>query len=156
MSADPVTLTELKINDALNRRISEAYVPNDWPIVVAYVDPEGRPGVSYRGSLVVVSESQLGFWARNGEGGTASALGENPNFTALYREPSPDHGRSMAVVTFRGKAHIETAGHLRDQVWEMMPQRERESDAEKKGVAVIIDLESVTGFIPGFRLQMLK
>jgi hypothetical protein len=53
----------------------DAYVPNDWPIMVAYVDDQGRPGMSFRGSVVDVSETQLGFWARNGEGGTAKAIG---------------------------------------------------------------------------------
>lgn len=152
----PETLTELKINDALKQKIMDAYVPNDLPLMVAYVDDQNRPGMSYRGSLVVVSETQLGFWARNGEGGTASAVAKNPNLTVVYREPSPDHGRSTAVVTFRGKGRVVEDGALRDQVWETMPQRERDSDADKKGVAVIIDLDSVTGFIPGYRLQMTK
>jgi hypothetical protein len=37
-----------------------------------------------------------------------------------------------------------------------MPQRERDADAEKKGVAIIVDLDSVAGFIAGYRLQMTK
>jgi hypothetical protein len=37
-----------------------------------------------------------------------------------------------------------------------MPQRERDSDPDMKGVAIIVDLESLTGFIPGYRLQMAK
>jgi hypothetical protein len=149
-------LTELKINDALKRKVMEAYVPNDWPIMVGYVDDQNRPGMSYRGSLVVVSDTQLGFWARNGEGGTASALEKNPNLTIVYREPTPDHARSAAVVTFRGKGRVVDSGATRDQVYDTMPQRERDADAEKKGVAVIVDLDSVTGFIPGYRLQMKK
>jgi hypothetical protein len=112
--------------------------------------------MSYRGSLVVVSDTQLGFWARNGEGGTASALEKNPNLTIVYREPTPDHARSAAVVTFRGKGRVVDSGATRDQVYDTMPQRERDADAEKKGVAVIVDLDSVTGFIPGYRLQMKK
>ena len=152
----PETLTELKINAALKQKVMDAYVPNDWPIMVAYVDGQGRPGMSYRGSLVVVSETQLGFWARNGEGGTASAIGANPNLTFVYREPTPDHGRSAAVVTFRGKARIDNSDAARDAVYNTMPQRERDADAEKKGAAIIVDLDSITGFIPGYRLQMTK
>jgi hypothetical protein len=60
------------------------------------------------------------------------------------------------VVTFRGKGRVVDSGALRDQVYDTMPQRERDADAEKKGVAVIVDLDSVTGFIPGYRLQMTK
>ena len=150
------TLTELKINDALKQKINESYVPNDLPIMVAYVDEQGRPGMSYRGSVVVVSETQIGVWARNGEGGTASALTKNPNVTLVYREPTPDHGRSAAVVTMRGKGRVDHSEAMRNAVYDNMPQRERDADAEKKGVAIIVDLESVTGFIPGYRLQMTK
>jgi Pyridoxamine 5'-phosphate oxidase len=152
----PETLTELKINDALKQKVMQAYVPNDWPIMVAYVDEQGRPGMSYRGSVVVVSETQIGVWARNAEGGTVSALAKNPNVTLVYREPTPDHGRSVAVVTFRGKGRVDNSDAMRDAVYDTMPQRERDSDAEKKGVAIIVDLESVMGFIPGYRLQMVK
>lgn len=152
----PETLTELKIIDELKQKIAAAYVPNDWPLMVAYVDEQGRPGMSYRGSLVVVSDTQLGFWARNAEGGTASAIAKNPNVTVVYREPSPDHGRSTAVVTFRGKARDASSEKERDAVWETMPQRERDADAEKKGTAIIVDLESITGFMPGYRLQMTR
>jgi hypothetical protein len=152
----PEVLTELKISDELRRKVMDAYVPNDWPIMVAYVDDQGRPGMSYRGSVVVVSETQLGFWARNGEGGTASALAKNPYLTVAYREPAPDHSRSTAVVTFRGKGRVDNSEAMRSAVYDTMPQRERDSDAEKKGVAIIVDLESITGFMPGYRLQMKK
>jgi hypothetical protein len=152
----PETLTELKINDALKQKVMDAYVPNDWPIMVGYVDEQGRPGMSYRGSVVVVSPTQLGMWARNAEGSTAGALARNANLTLVYREPTPDHGRSAAVVTFRGKGRIATSDGERDAVYATMPQRERDADAEKKGVAIIVDLESIAGFIPGYRLQMTK
>jgi hypothetical protein len=151
------TLTELKINDALRKKVMEAYVPNDWPVMVGYVDENGRPGMSYRGSVVVVSETQIGMWARNPGGNTATALAKHPDMVLVYREPSPDHGRSAAVVTFRGKGRLTAEGDpLREQVWTTMPQRERDADAEKKGTAIIVDLESVVGFISGYRLQMTK
>ncbi len=152
----PEILTELKINDALKQKVMDAYVPNDWPIMVGSVDEQGRPGMSYRGSVVVVSETQLGVWARNAEGGTISALAKNPNMTLVYREPTPDHGRSAAVVTFRGQARLDSSDAMRAAVWDNMPQRERDSDADKKGAAIIVDLDSVTGFMPGYRLQMTK
>jgi hypothetical protein len=149
------TLTELQINDALKQKVADAYVPNDWPIMVGYVDDQGRPGMSYRGSVVVVSPTQLGMWARNQEGSTAHAIEKNPDMILMYREPTPDHGRSAAVVTFRGKGRVGTDAE-RDQVYSTMPQRERDADAEKKGLAIIVDLESVTGFMQGYRFQMTK
>ncbi len=150
------TLTELKLPEVLKQVVMQAYVPEDNPILMAYVDAQGRPGLSYRGSAVVVSDTQLGVWARNGEGGTASALEHNPNVTLIYRQPSPDHGRSRAVVTFRGRARVDNDAASRRKVYDEMPQRERDSDLEMKGVAIIVDLDSVDGFMPGYRFQMRR
>ena len=150
------TLTELKINDDLKKIITEAYIPNDLPIVMAYVDEQGRPGTSFRGSTIVLGDSQLAVWARNPAGGTAKALPNNPNVTLVYRQPSPDHQRSSAVITFRGRARVDNDESVRRRVYDEMPQRERDSDPEMKGVPIVIDLDSVTGFMPGYRLQMLR
>jgi hypothetical protein len=150
------TLTELRLNDDLKKTVNEAYVPNDHPIMFGYVDALGRPGMSYRGSVTVVSDTQIGVWARNAEGGTASALQHNPNVILVYREPSPDGGRSRAVITFRGQARVDDSEEARRSVYDYMPQRERDADLEMKGVAIIVDLDSVDGFLPGYRLQMRR
>lgn len=148
------TLTELKIDGVLRQKVMEAYDQNDWPIMVGYIEEGDLPGMSFRGSVVVVSETQLGFWARNAEGSTVSALDRNPNLMLVYREPRAEHGRSAAIVNFRGKGRVEREGSLRDQVYDTMAQRERDADADKAGVAIIVDIESVNGIIPGYRLRM--
>ena len=150
------TLTELKLTDEIKQTIREAYVPNDHPILMAHVDDQGRPTMTFRGSVVAYSDTQLGVWARNAEGGTSSSLPSNPNVTLVYREPGAPGDRSRAVLTFRGQARIDSADAARKQVYETMPQRERDSDPEMKGVAIIVDLDSVTGFMPGARLQMSR
>jgi Pyridoxamine 5'-phosphate oxidase len=148
------TLTELRLTDRLKEVINEAYVPNDHPILMAYVDEQGRPGATYRGSTIAYSDTQLAVWARNREGGTVKALDSNSNVTLVYREPNPDGGHSRAVITFRGRARIADDTTIRRKVYEEMPQRERDSDAEMNGVAILVDLDSVTGSMPGFRLRM--
>ncbi|HLF70986.1 MAG TPA: pyridoxamine 5'-phosphate oxidase family protein [Dehalococcoidia bacterium] len=152
----PETLTELKFNDALRQTINQSYVPKDLPIFMAYVNEDGEPGASYRGSVVAVGDDKIGVWGRNGEGSTMKAIASNANVLLMYREPSPDHQRSLAVVTFRGKARVATDEAERRQVYDTMPQRERDADVEYKGVAIIVDLDSVSGFIPGYRLQMKR
>ena len=156
MTTEPQVLTELKMNADIQRTINEAYVPNDLPIIMAHVDDDGRPTMTYRGSVIAFSETQLGVWARNAEGGTANALGKNPDVQLVYRESGGPGQRSKAVLTFRGKARVDNSEATRKKVYETMPQRERDSDPEMKGVAIIVDLESLTGFIPGYRLQMSK
>ena len=153
---EPEVLTELKMNAEVQRTINEAYVPNDNPIIMATIGSDGKPAMSYRGSVIAFSETQLGVWARNAEGGTAKALAAHPDVQLVYRESGGPGQRSKGVMTFRGKARVDNDEAVRTKVYETMPQRERDSDPEKKGVAIIVDLESLTGFIPGYRLQMSK
>lgn len=150
------TLTELKLTDELKQTVNEAYVPNDRPIIMAHVDEDGRPTMTWRGSVVAISDTQLGVWARNAEGGTASSLEARPDVSLVYRESGGPGQRSRAALTFRGKARVDNDETVRKLVYETMPQRERDSDPEMKGVAIVVDLESVTGMIPGYRVQMKR
>jgi hypothetical protein len=150
------TLTELKLTDEIKKTVNEAYVPNDRPILMAHVGLDGKPTMTWRGSVCAINDTQLGVWARNAEGGTASALETHPDVMLVYRESGGPGQRTKAALNFRGKARIDTTEEGRRAVWETMPQRERDSDPEMKGVAIIVDLESVTGLLPGVRLQMTK
>ena len=150
------TLTELKLTDGLKRLINESYVPNDHPILIAYVDADNRPSASFRGSALAYSDSQIAVWARSAEAGLPRAVAANPQVVLIYREPGGEGGFSRAVVTFRGRAHVATDPAVRKRVYETMPQRERDADKEMSGVAVIVELDSVTGRIPGYRLDMRR
>ena len=59
-------------------------------------------------------------------------------------------------MVFRGKGRVEKSGSLCDQVYDTMAQRERDSDAEKTGVAIIVDLEGVNGIMSGYRLRTTR
>ena len=150
------TLTELKLTEEIKRTVNEAYVPNDRPIIMATIDDDGRPNMTWRGSVVAISDTQIGVWARNAEGGTALTLAKHPEVQLMYRESGGPGQRSRVTLNFRGKARVDDSGGARKTVWETMPQRERDSDPEMKGVAIIVDLYSVTGVMPGFRLQMQR
>jgi hypothetical protein len=150
------TLTELLLTGPLRDTIDQAYVPNDRPIVMASVGEDGKPALSLRGSVHVHSETQLAVWARHSEGNTAKALAMHPHVTLIYREPGPAQGRSAAVVYLRGCAHVTSDEAERRKVYESMPEVERRADPEYTGAAIIIALDSVTGFIPGYRLQMTR
>ncbi len=94
--------------------------------------------------------------ARNPEGGLPGALAHNPNVTLVYREPNPAGGRSRAVINLRGRGRVSDGEAERRKVYETMPEVERVPDPEMKGVAVIVEIESITGLIPGYRLQMRR
>ena len=150
------TLTELRLTDEIKRTVNEAYVPNDRPILMANVDADGRPSATWRGSVVAYSDTQLGVWARNAEGGTATSLAERPDVVLVYRESGGPGQRSRVTLNFRGKARVDNSEEARKRVYETMPQRERDSDPEMKGVTIIVDLESVSGVMPGVRIAMQK
>jgi hypothetical protein len=149
-AAEP--LTELKLNDQIRELVGTAYATGK-PIIVAYTDADGAPSLSYRGSTIVHSDTQLAIWARNPEGGLLNAIAAHPRLTLLYRNPGPD---DRAMLQFRGVAHIEDDEATRERVYNSIPEAEQNADREKKGSPVIIDLLRVDGFMPGARVAMRK
>jgi pyridoxine/pyridoxamine 5'-phosphate oxidase len=125
---------ELKglINGALSERT---------PMVLASVDAEGRPRLTFRGSLQTFSDDQVGFWARNPGGGTMDNIAANPNVSMIMRNPD-----TRVVLQLIGRAR-KVDGADRDRVYANAPEVEQRADADKKGAAVVVDLDRVEGFL---------
>jgi hypothetical protein len=111
------------------------------PLLLAVVTPENKPGLSFRGSTQVYSDDQLGLWVRNTAGGTIEAIRKNPNVAMMYRSAT------TPLLQFHGRARIAADPAERNRVFENSPERERKSDPERKGNAVIIDLNKVEGIL---------
>ena len=157
MTQPPIeTLTEFKITADLRRFIDTAYVPNDHPIILAYVGSDSAAHVSFRGSAHFHSDTAIAVWARDPQGGLPGAIAHNPNVTLVYREPNPGGGRSRALINFRGLGRLSADEAERRKVYETMPEVERVPDPEMKGVAVIVEIESITGIMPGYVLQIRR
>jgi hypothetical protein len=148
----PEPLTELKLTDQIKELVNTSFTSGK-PIVVAYTDANGGPSLSYRGSAIAYSDTQLAIWARNPEGGLLKAVGSNPHMAMMYRNPGPD---DRAMLQFKGVAHVATDEATREKVYSSIPEAEQNSDREKKGSPVILDLERVDGFMPGARVAMRK
>ena len=153
---DMPRLTELKLTPDIQKIINEAFEPMDLPFIMAHVAEDGRPSMSWRGSVVALGETEVGLWARHGDGGTVRSLEQRPDVMLAYRESGGPGKPSRAILNIRGKARIERSDEGRHRVYDIMAARERNADPEMTGVAIIIDLESVTGIIPGYLLQMRK
>jgi predicted pyridoxine 5'-phosphate oxidase superfamily flavin-nucleotide-binding protein len=125
---------ELKgiVNGALSERT---------PMVLASVDAEGRPRLTFRGSVQTFSDDQVGFWARNAGGGTMENIGANPHVSMIMRNPD-----TRVVLQLVGRAR-QVEGVERDRVFANAPEIEQRSDPDQKGVAVIVDLDRVEGFL---------
>jgi hypothetical protein len=123
------------------------------PIVVAYVDPDGQPSLSFRGSAQAYSDTALAVWVRNPDGGLLKALPQNARITMMYRDPGPEN---RAMLVFRGRGRIDESEAARRKVYDSSPEPERNADREEKGKALIVELERVDGFMPGARVMMRK
>jgi hypothetical protein len=143
--------TELKLSSALKETINTA-LAHGRMMSVAYVSPEGRPELSFRGSVHSFSDTQLAIWVRNPAGGIIRAVAAGrPHIALLYGELG---AQSKAFVTFRGRGHVEPSDSVRRKVYDASPEGERNLDKDRNGVALIIDLDSVAGFFGGNALKM--
>jgi hypothetical protein len=115
-------------------------------LLLAAVTAEQKPVLSYRGSTAVFSDTQLSFWARKAEGGTIEAIRQNPQVALMYRS------QAVPLLQFSGRAHVTDSAEERERVFSLAHESEQKADAERKGLAVIIDLDEVKGVL-GFTDQ---
>lgn len=139
-----------RIPDHIKGQINSALY-NGTPMVVCYVDDDGQPQQSLRGSTVVVSDTQLGIWVRNADGGlvTAAQTGNN-KVSLLYRD-----SKTRSTIVIQGIAHVSDDDEVRRRLYELTPEVEQLHDTERKGVAVIIDVTRLQGGGPrgNYRMQ---
>jgi hypothetical protein len=120
------------INGALN---------NGTPMCVAYVDENGQPTQSLRGSTQVYSDTQLCIWVRNADGGIVRAMSSGNNrLSLLYRD-----SKVRTTLIIQGRGHVETDPSVRDRVYQLAPEVEQNHDVAHKGAALIIDVTSLAG-----------
>jgi pyridoxine/pyridoxamine 5'-phosphate oxidase len=130
----------IDLSDEIKEHVNGALAAGN-PMVMASVDDEGRPRLSFRGSVAVFSADQLGVWARNAEGQTANAIGSNPHVAFMYRSPA-----QRVILQFAGRARMADASE-RDQVYANAPEFEQRADPDKKGAGIIVDLDKVEGLL---------
>lgn len=152
MSTPPPILTELKLTADMQRAVNTAFETGK-PVTIAYVDERGAPQLSYRGSTQAYSETQLAIWVRNPEGGILAATRKNPAVALIYGNFDPN---ARGFMTFRGRARVDDGADARRRVYDQAHEIERSRDPERKGVPLIVDLDSVDGFFGGARLQMRR
>ena len=130
----------LKLTQELKDLINGA-VDHGSPMVLAVVNEKGQPRLSFRGSAQVYSDDQIGLWVRNTSGETLNAIGSNPNVALMYRSAT------TPMIQFAGRARIADDPAERARVFESAPPRERASDPDRKGVALLIDLDRIEGVL---------
>jgi hypothetical protein len=120
------------------------------PTVLGYVKEQGQPRLSFRGTTQVYSEHQLALWARYEDAGLPTGIQKNPQVSVVY------YARGSGNLIFEGRAHIENAPAVRDHVFEHSPVVEQRADPERRGVAIVIDVDKVNGRLGGERVNMAR
>jgi hypothetical protein len=141
---DPLRITEpmaAAINGAMD---------NGAPTVLGYVNEQGEPRLSFRGTTQAYSEDQLAVWARYEDAGLPTAIQKNPHVSVVY------YARGSGNLIFEGRAHTESGAAVRDHVFDHSPVVEQRADPERNGVAIIIDVDKVTGRLGGERVNMAR
>jgi hypothetical protein len=130
-----------RIPSVLHDHINSAYPDNTCQ--VATVLPDGYAQVTLRGSVMVFDDERIGLWER-GAGTTTDNLSDGAKLTVFFRKPSiRDEGLlpKGGVARFYGTAEIHKSGEVYDEVWERLVQPEKDRDPDKKGFAVIVNVE---------------
>lgn len=131
---------ELTLTDDIKALVANALDTGN-PLVLAAVDPAGKPLLSFRGSVVPFSDTQLSFWARNAGGGTLAAIRQNPQVALIYRSAT------VPMIQFTGRARITEDASERERAFNLSSPKEQERDPDRAGVAVIVDLDTVNGVL---------
>ncbi len=129
------------IPKVLQEPINTAF-PNDV-CLVGTVLPNGFAQVTPRGSALVFDDSHFSLWER-GKGSTADNLADGTKVTVYFRKPQlradgilPKGG----IARFYGTARLHKSGPVYEEVWKRLIQPEKDRDPDRKGFAVLIEVE---------------
>ena len=99
--------------------------------------------VTPRGSTLVFDDSHFSLWER-GRGSTAEHLTDGTYVTIYFRKAQlrtdgvlPKGG----IARFYGTARLHKSGPIYDEVWRRLIQPEKDRDPDKRGFAVLIEVE---------------
>ena len=140
VSAPPVKSGRVDEVPLVIRGLVNNALANQTPIVVTYVDADGAPHSSLRGSVCSLSPTELAIWVRHADGGLPQAIASNPNLSLFYTDR-----RANVAVTFMGRARIAEDEETRRKVFELGPEVEQTHDPQRHGVAVVIDVMRMQG-----------
>ena len=91
----------LEISDHVAQAVNGGYAAGR-PVVISYVNADGYPSLSTRGSTHVHGPQQLAIWARNPEGGLQKAIASNPKVGLIAFNMDP-----FTLLFFTGRARVD-------------------------------------------------
>ncbi|HEY6598330.1 MAG TPA: pyridoxamine 5'-phosphate oxidase family protein [Pseudomonadales bacterium] len=130
----------IELTDSIRSNVNGA-IDKGRVLTAAYIDDDGKPHATFFGSIHAHSKDQLALWVRDPKGGMPRAIGNRPWISLVYADIS-----SRTYYRFQGRARVATDAATRDRVFTEMHAIEQKFDAERKGTAIVIDLDAVDGY----------
>jgi hypothetical protein len=130
-----------KIPRVLQPHINSAFPAN--VCLVGSVLPNGYAQVSPRGSTMAFDDGHIALWER-GKGSTNENLADGTPLTVFFRNSQLREQGILpkgGIARFYGRARIYRSGPIFEEVWRRLVQPEKDRDPEKKGHAVLIEIE---------------
>lgn len=124
-----------EVKDRVNKALDEGF-----PLALTVVTPQGEPLASFRGSTQTFGDDALAFWVRSSPSATLAAIAVNPQVALTYANMP-----ARTFYIFRGRARVTQDAADRDAIWQGQHPLEQARDPERTGIAVIVDLDRVTG-----------
>jgi hypothetical protein len=125
----------------LHQHINTAFPAN--VCLVGSVLPSGFAQVTPRGGTMVFDEGHIALWER-GKGSTSANLMDGTPLTVYFRKPQLREEGVLpkgGIARFYGRAKLHKSGPVYEEVWRRLVQPEKDRDPEKKGFAVLIEIE---------------
>ena len=129
------------IPKVLQPHINTAFPAN--VCLVGSVLPKGYAQVSPRGSTMVFDDTHIALWER-GKGSTNENLADGMPLTVFFRKPQLREEGVLpkgGIARFYGRARIYHSGPICEEVWRRLVQPEKDRDPQKRGHAVLIEIE---------------
>ena len=127
----------IAIIDQMKELVNNA-LANGSPCILATVSGSGEPDIGYKGSMMVFDDQSLAYWERTRRQHLQNVK-ENPKVIVLFRDT-----KTRAAWRFHGTATVHEDGPVREQVMARTVKEELEKDPERKGAAVVIQLNKIT------------
>ena len=127
----------IAIIDQMKELVNNA-LANGSPCILATVSGSGEPDIGYKGSMMVFDDQSLAYWERTRRQHLQNVK-ENPKVIVLFRVT-----KTRAAWRFHGTATVHEDGPVREQVMARTVKEELEKDPERKGAAVVIQLNKIT------------
>ncbi len=127
----------ISITGDMRQKINGA-LADGYPCFVGTASSDGKPQISMRGSVAVFDDQTLCWWER-GMRSSVDNIDENPQVVIFYRNNAERiHWR------FHGRVTLHASGAVRERALGLTPPAELNRDPERKGVAALMSVESIT------------